>query len=128
MKRLMEDGKSNSKHLFDVHLQQKKLRTSFFVSLCLSIPFFILSNICFALPQGPQIESGNISIHNPTPANMQINQGTNKGIINWQTFNIGAKQHVNFQQPSPSSITLNRVNPVNGTSQILGRLTANGQI
>jgi hypothetical protein len=43
---------------------------------------------------------------------MNINQATNKAIINWNTVNIGSAASVNFKQPSASAIALNRVQSV----------------
>ncbi len=62
-----------------------------------------------------------------TTTAMQINQTTDKAIINWNSFSIDAGHSVNFQQPGASSVTLNRVTG-NATSNIMGKLTANGQI
>src|ERR1041385_3732447 len=58
---------------------------------------------------------------------LQVNQTSNAGIINWNTFSIGAGAWVNFSQPSSSSVTLNNVLSSN-PSEIFGRLTSNGQI
>src|SRR3990167_4179426 len=49
------------------------------------------------------------------------------GIINWQSFNIGAQESTHFQQPA-GGMALNRINPSQGVSEIYGRLTATGQI
>ena len=38
-----------------------------------------------------------------------INQSSNRAIIDWRSFSIGAQEAVNFNQPSPSSVALNRV-------------------
>ena len=59
---------------------------------------------------------------------MQVNQATDKAVIDWRTFNINKGEVTQFRQPSASSITLNRVNPNYGASKIMGRMTANGQI
>ena len=56
-----------------------------------------------------------------------IQQTSNKLVINWNSFNIGAGESVIFQQPSASAIALNRVTGA-GTSQIDGALNANGQV
>lgn len=56
-----------------------------------------------------------------------VNQSSNKAIINWQGFSIGAKETVNFNQPGAASVTLNRVIG-NETSIISGALNANGQV
>ncbi len=61
-------------------------------------------------------------------AKMQINQHTDKVLLNWKTFNVGEGHHVDFAQPSASSVALNRINGSTAPSQILGTLTANGQI
>ncbi|MFZ4702717.1 MAG: filamentous hemagglutinin N-terminal domain-containing protein, partial [Candidatus Methylumidiphilus sp.] len=58
---------------------------------------------------------------------MDIQQGTAKAVLDWQTFNIGAQAQVNFHQPDASSVALNRV-AVGNASVIEGRLTANGQV
>ncbi len=58
---------------------------------------------------------------------MQINQRTDKAALNWKSFDIGAGNHVNFSQPNSTSVALNRIGG-NKASDILGKLTANGQI
>ncbi len=58
---------------------------------------------------------------------MTVNQTTDKASIDWQSFNIGAENSVHFNQPSSTSVTLNNIHQGNA-SQILGSLTANGQI
>jgi filamentous hemagglutinin family protein len=83
--------------------------------------------IVFALPQDGQIVSGSGSITEPTATSMEIQQNTNQMIVNWQSFNIGAAESVNFSQPSSSSIALNRVIG-SDPSLLLGKLTANGQV
>jgi filamentous hemagglutinin family protein len=81
----------------------------------------------FAMPQGAQVQSGQARISQPDLNNMHITQGTNKAIINWQSFSIGRPEAVRFFQPSSSSIALNRV--VGGNpSEIYGLLSANGRI
>ena len=58
---------------------------------------------------------------------MTINQSTDKARIDWQSFNIGANNSVHFEQPSPSSVALNDIHQADA-SQILGSLSANGQV
>ncbi len=81
-----------------------------------------------ALPQGGQVAAGDITIQSPTPGYQEITQTTDKGIINWQSFDIAKDEHVRFVQPSASSNTLNRVTGSTNPSQILGKLSANGQV
>ncbi|MDB5964511.1 MAG: filamentous hemagglutinin N-terminal protein, partial [Polaromonas sp.] len=79
------------------------------------------------LPTGPSVVAGQAIVSTPTAADMRITQGTDRAILNWQTFNIGAGQSVQFVQPSAASVALNRV--VGGqASAIYGSLNANGQV
>jgi filamentous hemagglutinin family protein len=56
-----------------------------------------------------------------------VNQSTNKAIINWQSFSVAKTETVDFNQPSSSSVTLNRVTG-NESSIIAGAINANGQV
>jgi filamentous hemagglutinin len=58
---------------------------------------------------------------------LSVTQTTSTATLNWSSFNIGAGGKVVFQQPSSSSIALNRIFDANPSS-IFGTLTANGQI
>ena len=68
--------------------------------------------------------SADYSTHGNT---LQINQHSDKAILNWKSFNVGTNNAVQFDQPSSSSVALNRIFD-NNPSQILGHITANGQI
>ena len=57
-----------------------------------------------------------------------VNQSTSSAVINWNTFNIRANESVRFNQPSASSVALNRVTGGLGPSEIMGTLTANGRV
>jgi filamentous hemagglutinin family protein len=80
-----------------------------------------------ANPQGGQVVAGNATIRQETPTKVGITQTTDKAIIDWRSFSIGANGQVQFYQPSASAVALNRV-VGQDPSQILGRLTANGQV
>ena len=58
---------------------------------------------------------------------MTIEQTSQRAAISWQSFNIGKDASVNVVQPTASSVLLNRIGG-DSPSQILGRLSANGQI
>ncbi|MDF0604612.1 filamentous hemagglutinin N-terminal domain-containing protein [Neisseriaceae bacterium TC5R-5] len=79
------------------------------------------------LPSGGIIKQGTGSISQPNGQQMNIQQNTPKLAIEWQSFDVGANNKVNFQQPNSSAIALNRVVGTNG-SQILGQLTSNGRV
>ena len=79
------------------------------------------------LPQGAQVAQGSVDVAQPGAGQMTITQGTNSAVVNWNTFSIGQGGHVDIVQPSQSSNLLNRVTG-NTTSEIHGRLTANGNV
>ncbi len=79
-----------------------------------------------ARPTGGQVVAGNASI-SQSPSTTTITQSTQRAAVNWQSFNVGAQQSVQFQQPSATAATLNRVTGPN-PSQIAGRIDANGQV
>jgi filamentous hemagglutinin family protein len=79
------------------------------------------------LPSGATVTAGAASISQSGPAGTLITQQSQKAIINWQNFSVGAGGSVTFQQPGSSAITLNRVTG-NGLSAIDGNLLANGQV
>src|SRR5436309_11392635 len=79
------------------------------------------------LPRGGQVVGGQATITQPNAATLLINQRTDRAIINWQSFSIGASNLTRFLQPGSGSVALNRV--VGGDlSQIFGQLQANGRI
>lgn len=81
-----------------------------------------------ALPQGGQVTGGEARI---TPARdgvtLNVTQFTDRAVIDWKTFDIGDKETVNFAQPKPESVMLNRVNG-GSVSSLLGKLSADGRI
>jgi filamentous hemagglutinin family protein len=81
-----------------------------------------------ALPQGGKVAGGNATIQTPSANQMVINQASQRAVINWDSFNVGAGNSVQFVQPSSTAQVLNRVVGMNGSTQILGTLTANGQV
>jgi filamentous hemagglutinin family protein len=94
---------------------------------CLCVLGLSVSLDVNANPAGGQVTSGNATINSPAANSLQINQTSQRAIINWNSFNIGANESTHFQQPR-GGVTLNRINPTSGVSQIYGRLTATGQI
>src|SRR5436190_20413862 len=79
-------------------------------------------------PEGGTVVGGAATIQGQGGPSVTINQSTPSAIINWNTFNIGRGENVRFNQPSSSSVALNRVIGGLGPSEILGTLTANGRI
>lgn len=78
-----------------------------------------------ANPTGPTVSHGQVQI---TPGvQTQIQQLTDRAIIDWQSFSIGANESVRFLQPSIQAVVLNRV-VGQDPSNILGALEANGNV
>ncbi len=96
------------------------------LAIAIAAAFVPLGEV-YSLPTGESVVHGDVQVTRPTTQTMQINQGTHKGIVNWQGFSIGGSEHVNITQPSSSASLLNRVIG-NNPSEIFGRLTANGQV
>ena len=79
------------------------------------------------LPSGASVASGSVKIAAPSETSTLIVQSSQKAIINWQSFSIGAASSVTFQQPNAAAIILNRITGP-GSSAIDGNLFANGQV
>ena len=79
-----------------------------------------------ARPTGGNVVSGGATI-SQSPTITTIDQSSQRAVINWQGFNIGSQQAVQFDQPNASAVVLNRVVGPN-PSAIAGRIDANGQV
>jgi len=79
-----------------------------------------------ALPSGGQVNGGQASITS-SASQTTINQTSQRTVIDWNTFNVGTNEKVQFNQPSSSAIALNRIHD-SGTSTIDGQLLANGNV
>ena len=78
------------------------------------------------LPTGASIAYGSVGFQRSS-GTLTINQGSQNAVVNYNSFSIGRRNTVNINQPSSTSMLLNRVT---GTtpSTIAGRLNANGQV
>lgn len=84
-------------------------------------------SLAMAGPSGGQVVGGHAEINAPNGTTTTIDQSTHSAVINWQTFSIGGEEYVVFNQPSSSSVALNRV--LGGApSEIFGHLLANGRV
>ena len=74
------------------------------------------------------VQSGTASL-SVTGNTMNINQQSATAILNWQSFNVGQDNTVQFIQPNTDAVALNRVfDPSVNPSRILGSIKANGQV
>jgi filamentous hemagglutinin family protein len=74
------------------------------------------------------VVSGSATVTNPGSANVTVTQQSDKAIINWSLFNVGANERVQFVQPNSGSVILNRVIGGFGASIINGTVDANGRV
>ena len=95
--------------------------------LALVVGWTMAGQVALANPTGGQVVAGSATIVDAGGGTLNILQQSDRGIINWQSFSIGAGETVNFIQRSASSVTLNRVLG-NDPSAIFGRLNANGTV
>jgi filamentous hemagglutinin family protein len=73
------------------------------------------------------VVAGNAAIARDAAGNTSIVQGSDRAIIDWNDFSVGAGQWMRFLQPGVDSAVLNRV--LGGDpSRILGELSGNGWI
>ncbi|MDH6155876.1 filamentous hemagglutinin family protein, partial [Polynucleobacter sphagniphilus] len=79
-----------------------------------------------ALPTGGTVVAGTAAI-SQAGNTMNINQSSQRAVINWNSFDVGSKATVNFNQPNSSASTLNYVNSAS-KSMINGAVNANGQV
>ena len=84
------------------------------------------STALLAAPQDGVLRAGSASISQSGNLT-QVQQTSDRAIIDWRSFSVGALESVAFNQPSRFSATLNRVTG-DQVSVILGKLTANGQV
>jgi filamentous hemagglutinin family protein len=79
-----------------------------------------------ALPSGGKVVAGSAVI---TQSGLQtnVNQSSQRAVVNWDSFNVGKDASVNFNQPNASAVTLNRV--TGGSASVIdGAIRANGQV
>lgn len=78
------------------------------------------------LPTGAQVSAGAAQVTQAGTV-LTVKQSSSNAAVNWQSFDVGSKATVNFEQPSGQSVILNRVQSSN-PSQIFGKINANGSV
>ncbi|MCZ4303309.1 filamentous hemagglutinin family protein [Zoogloeaceae bacterium G21618-S1] len=79
------------------------------------------------IPRADFVARGAVSAPVVSGNHMRIEQHSDKAVVNWSQFNVGADASVQFVQPASTSAILNRIWDSN-PSQIFGRIEANGQV
>ena len=94
--------------------------------LALLCALFIQAPFILAAPLGGQVVGGSGEI-NQSGLQTSIQQNSSALALDWQSFNINNNEAVQFIQPDKNAIVLNRILG-NSSSQIFGKLDANGQV
>ncbi|MBU1383529.1 MAG: right-handed parallel beta-helix repeat-containing protein [Alphaproteobacteria bacterium] len=82
-----------------------------------------------ALPGGGTIVGGTGTINAPVGNHLQVDQASDRLLINWNNFDIGQDASVDFAQTGGQAIAVNRVTGSGAApSLIFGDLTANGTV
>lgn len=102
------------------------LRPLLLATTALLAPTLALAQAPNARPQGGQVVAGQAGIAQST-GRTQVNQTTNRAVIEWRGFDIGANHQVDIRQPNGGSWSLQRVTGPD-PSAIAGRLTSNGGV
>ena len=80
-----------------------------------------------ANPEDPTVIDGDVSFVNTSDTRLDINQFTNSSLIDWRSFSIDIGEVTNFNVPSSSSVSVNRVTG-GSVSEIFGTLSSNGRV
>ena len=99
--------------------------SGFFLKI-LALSFLLIGAQAQAQTTGGVVVSGTAQIIQ-AGGNTTITQATPKLIVNWDSFNIAKGETVQFNQPSTSSVALNRVMG-SDASNIFGNLFSNGKV
>ena len=108
-----------SDHSFTKNFSIKTLAAA--IAACAITPPF-----AHAGPTGGVVVDGTGSI-TQTGVNTRVDQVSDRLSLEWDSFNVGRNERVQFVQPCADAIALNRILDNSG-SQILGRIDANGQV
>ena len=101
------------------------LKTLLALSVCAVLAFS--AHVALAAPAGGNVVAGKAQI-DQSGNTTTINQSSNRSIINWRSFDIGAAESFIHNMPGPNSAGLHRVVGGGGASQIEGLLKSNGNI
>src|SRR5690349_12098749 len=100
------------------------IRTTFTFAASLSLGAL---SPAIAGPTGGVVVEGQGSISTPTTGTTVIDQSSKQLQLNWNSFDVGASESVQFHQPSSSAVAFNRILDQK-PSQIFGRIEGNGQV
>ncbi|MBV5323229.1 filamentous hemagglutinin N-terminal domain-containing protein, partial [bacterium] len=84
-----------------------------------------------ALPTNGLVVAGTAHIStdnsNASAPILNVNQSSQRAVVNWERFDVGAAATVNFNQPNTQASTLNRISDPN-PSKVFGKINAPGEV
>ncbi|MGQ9369041.1 YDG domain-containing protein [Azospirillum sp. ST 5-10] len=79
------------------------------------------------LPSGGNVVAGSATIGQPDATGLEIIQHSDRAVINWDSFSIGAGNRTDIRQPGTGSVSVQQVvGPA--PSEIFGTLASNGRV
>ncbi len=109
-------------------LFRKTSRQALIGILCFAyLTFPVFMGLVYGLPTDENVVSGAATIERSQDNSTMNVTASNNTVIEWGGFNVAQSESVNFTLPSADASLLNRI-VGGGTSQILGRVTANGTL
>jgi filamentous hemagglutinin family protein len=105
---------------------KRRMVVSAYLQLMLWAAFCVMPTQLRGNPTGGQVVAGGAGI-NASGNTLTVTQSTDRAVIHWQNFSIGAGEVTKFVQPGINSAALNRVMGSN-LSEIYGTLEANGKV
>ncbi|MBQ0942022.1 autotransporter-associated beta strand repeat-containing protein [Ideonella sp. 4Y16] len=79
------------------------------------------------LPTGARVVAGQVQVGTAQAGTLTLQQTSDRAIVNWLQFDIGADQQLRIVQPGAGAALLNRVTG-DTPSTLAGRLQADGQV
>lgn len=118
--------KTSSAHLISQLLHSTALTLTIGV-FALSAPALAVDDL--ELPTGGTVVGGSAALNYTAPGQLDVNQATNRLVVDWDSFNIGSKATATFNQPTDTALAVNRVTGAGkDPTRILGTLKANGRV
>ncbi|MBU6235079.1 MAG: filamentous hemagglutinin N-terminal domain-containing protein [Alphaproteobacteria bacterium] len=103
------------------------LRAVLFATACAAA--FVATPAQAETPMGENVVAGAATFDRTGTTRLNINQSTDRVIIDWDTYNISTTAKVEYFQPSTTSLAVNRVvGEGEDPSRIMGTLKANGRV
>lgn len=93
---------------------------------CTALVPLLAPDMARAGPETPTVVAGQVTVSGAGPV-LTVTQGTDRAIVNWQSFSIAPGETTRFVQPSATAAILNRVTGAD-PSAIMGQLSANGRV